>query len=129
VAVLLESTDESGVIVQGVLGVSQTFSIGASVGVGDPAPGQLALAIRGVTPNPAVDARFRVEFSLRDGSPASLELMDVAGRALASRQVGTMGPGRHSLDLSDGRALAPGIYFLRLTQGGSEVRSRAAVLR
>ena len=55
--------------------------------------------------------------------------MDVAGRALTSRQVGTLGPGRHTLDLSDGRALAPGIYFLRLAQGGQEARSRAAVLR
>ena len=93
VAVLLESPAETGAIVEGVLGVSPAFSIGATVGVGDPAPAQLALAIRGAIPNPVADGRLRVEFSLRDGSQARLELMDVAGRLLQARQVGTFGPG------------------------------------
>jgi hypothetical protein len=128
VAVLVESADGTGVV-DAVLGVSETFSIGAAVGVGDAAPGRLALAIRAAMPNPAVGGRLSVEFTLRDGSPAKLELLDVAGRALASKQVGSFGPGRHSIDLSNGRALSPGIYFLRLTQGGSEVKARAAVLR
>jgi hypothetical protein len=70
-----------------------------------------------------------VEFALRDESPARLEMMDVAGRVLASRQVGTLGPGYHSLDLSDGGSVRPGVYFLRLTQHGSEVRARAVVVR
>ena len=55
--------------------------------------------------------------------------MDGAGRVLASNQVGTLGPGTHTLDLSEGGAIRPGIYFLRLTQRRSEVRARAAVLR
>jgi hypothetical protein len=76
-----------------------------------------------------VGGRLRVEFALRDGSPARLELLDVAGRANVSKPVGAMGPGRHSLDLSNDRALSPGIYFLRLKQGGREVRARVAVLR
>ena len=129
VAVLLESPAETGAIVEGVLGVSPAFSIGATVGVGDPAPAQLALAIRGAIPNPVADGRLRVEFSLRDGSQARLELMDVAGRLLQARQVGTFGPGIHALDLTAARALQPGIYFLRLTQGGSVARARVAVLR
>ena len=66
---------------------------------------------------------------LRDGSPARLDLMDVAGRVMSTRQVGALGPGTHSLVLSDGGTLRPGIYFLRLTQGGSEVQARAAVIR
>jgi hypothetical protein len=70
-----------------------------------------------------------VEFALRDGSPARLELMDVAGRVLTAKEVGALGPGAHALDLSEGGALPSGIYFLRLTQGGSEVRVRAAVIR
>ncbi|MBI5708950.1 MAG: T9SS type A sorting domain-containing protein [Candidatus Eisenbacteria bacterium] len=88
----------------------------------------LRLAMRGATPNPASDGRLWVEFSLRDGSPARLELMDVAGRVLNSRQVGSLGPGTHAVDLSEGGALRPGIYFLRLTQGASEVRARVAVI-
>jgi hypothetical protein len=70
-----------------------------------------------------------VEFTLADGRPAKLELLDVAGRALMFRQVGSLGPGHHSVDLSSGGALPPGIYFLRLTQGRDEVRARATVLR
>jgi len=127
VAVLAQSAGETGDIVDGVLGVSEAFSIEAVVGVGDRGPAQLA--IRGATPNPTPAGRLRVEFSLRDGSPARLELVDVAGRVLTTRQVGSLGPGRHALDVSEGRALRPGMYFLRLTQGGSEVRARAAVLR
>jgi hypothetical protein len=89
----------------------------------------LRLTMRGATPNPASDGRLRVEFSLRDGSPATLEVMDVAGRVLSTGQVGSLGPGRHTLDLSEGGRLRPGIYFLRLTQGHSQVRARAAVIR
>jgi hypothetical protein len=127
--VLVESADSTGDVVDGVLGVSETFSIEATVGVGDRGPAKLALAIRGGTPSHAPDGRLWVEFSLRDGSPARLEMMDVAGRVLTSKQVGSLGPGAHALDLSEGGALPPGIYFLRLTQGGREVRARAAVIR
>lgn len=89
----------------------------------------LQLAMRGAIPNPTTGGRLWVEFALRDGSPAKLVLADVAGRVLSARQVGTLGAGTHALDLSGGRALAPGIYFLRLTQGGTDIRTRAAVIR
>jgi hypothetical protein len=127
--VLVESADSTGDLVDGVLGVSEAFSIEATVGVGDRGPAKLALAIRGGTPSRAADGGLWVEFSLRDGSPARLELADVAGRVLTTKQVGALGPGSHALDLSQDGALRPGIYFLRLTQGGREVRARAAVLR
>jgi hypothetical protein len=116
-----------GTIGEGVLGVGPTFSTGTAVGAGASAPAQLALAIRGT--NPVVRGHLPVEFTLRDGGPARLELLDVAGRLLASTQVGAMGPGRHSVDLVDERAVLPGIYFLRLSQAGSEVRTRVALLR
>jgi hypothetical protein len=127
--VLVESADSTGDVVDGVLGVSETFSIEGTVGVGDQGPAQVALALRGATPNPAAGGRPWVEFSLRDGSPAKLEMVDVTGRVLSTRQVGSLGPGTHALDLSEGGALPPGIYFLRLTQGASEVRGRIAILR
>jgi hypothetical protein len=93
-----------------------------------PAP-TVQLAMRGVSPNPSIDGRLRVEFTLHDGSPARLELIDVVGRVLSSKQVGALGPGTHLLDVSGGAALPPGIYFLRLTQGQYEVRARAAVFK
>jgi hypothetical protein len=127
--VLVESADATGELVEGVLGVSGTFSIESVLGVGDRGAGPFALAIRATSPNPSPNGRLRVELGLLDDSPARLELVDVAGRVVASRQVGSLGPGRHSLELSEGGALRPGIYFLHLTQGAGEVRARAAVLR
>ena len=59
--VLVESADATGYLVDGVLGVSEAFSIDALVGVGDGGPIQLAL--HGVTPNPA-RRELQVSFSL-----------------------------------------------------------------
>jgi hypothetical protein len=70
-----------------------------------------------------------VEFVLPNRNPARLDLLDVTGRVMTSRQVGAMGPGRHTLELAPERALPQGIYFLRLRQGADESRSRAAVIR
>jgi len=70
-----------------------------------------------------------VEFALRDESPARLALIDMAGRTLASSEVGAMGPGAHSIDLAGGRSVAPGVYFVRLIQAGARVHTRIAVLR
>jgi len=125
--VLVQSADSTGDIVDGVLGVSEAFVIEAVVGVGEPGPGRLGLLW--AAPNPVVDGRLRVKFTLRDGGPARVELMDVAGRVVSTRQVGGLGPGTHALDLPEGGTLRPGIYFLRLTQRGSEVRGRAAVMK
>jgi hypothetical protein len=96
---------------------------------GDEPGASVELAIRVAPPIPSADGRVRVEFTLRDASPARLVLLDLAGRALASHQVGTMGPGFHVIDLAGGRAMAPGIYLIDLTQGPERARTRAAVLR
>ena len=67
--------------------------------------------------------------SSRDGRAPRLVMLDVAGRALISREVGAMGPGVHTLELAEAGSLRPGVYFLRLAQGMSEVRARAIVLQ
>ena len=90
-----------------------------------PVATKLAIRVLG----PAAGAGPRVEFTLRDASPARLELLDVAGRRLLARPVGSLGPGTHALDLSEGGALKSGIYFARLLQAGDEVHARAAVIR
>lgn len=87
------------------------------------------LTLRLATPVVAAGGRLRVELTLRDRSPARLELLDVVGRRLLARHVGSLGPGAHVLDLSEGRALGSGIYFLRLSQAGEEVRARAVMIR
>jgi len=43
--------------------------------------------------------------------------------------VGSFGAGTHALDLGAGLRLAPGIYLVRLTQGGNVRVTRAVVLK
>ena len=69
-----------------------------------------------------------VTFVLPIAAPASLELVDVKGRVAASRDVGALGPGRHSLDLAGGRRIRSGVYLVRLTQGALQRATRVVVL-
>jgi len=85
------------------------------------------LSIRAASPTTV--GRLAVQFTLRDASPARLELIDVAGRVLASREVGAMGAGPHSLDFAGERSVPPGAYFLRVTQGWAVARARVAILQ
>jgi hypothetical protein len=89
------------------------------------APAGMALAPRA---NPS-RGDLHISLSLPDASPARLELFDLAGRRLAARDVGTFGPGSHVVTLGEGRALPPGAYVLRLTQGARALTTRAVVLR
>lgn len=94
----------------------------------DVPPGSAAFALRGFTGNPA-RSDTPVEFTLPDASPARLEVLDVAGRLLAMRDVGSLGAGVHRLDLSELRSQPAGIVFVRLTRGGRSLVARAAHLR
>ena len=88
----------------------------------EPRPGPLpALELFGVRPDPATPGAS-IAFTLADAAPAKLELFDVAGRALWSRDVGLLGAGRHVVTLGDDAWFPPGFYALRLRQG---VRARS----
>ncbi len=67
-------------------------------------------------------------FALPVASRATLELVDVSGRRVASRDVGTLGAGRHEMNLGEGQRLSSGIYFVRLTQGVNVATRRVTVL-
>lgn len=87
-----------------------------------------AFALEGGRPNPAVGGRLRVQFVLPGDAPAPLEPFDLSGRRIAQRTVGSMGMGRHVVDLSSGGRLHAGIYVVRLTQGTLQRSVRSAVL-
>jgi hypothetical protein len=87
-----------------------------------------ALSLDGASPTPS-RGPLSVTFSLPDGRPATIELLDVAGRRVCVRDVSALGPGRHVTVLDEGRTLAGGIYFIRLRQGGWQIVARAVVLR
>jgi hypothetical protein len=91
-------------------------------------PRTLALALDGLRPNPAVGP-LTVSFTLPSAAPATLALVDVSGRRILEREVGSLGAGRHLLRLDEAPHLAPGMYWLRLTQGGHALITRVVVVR
>ena len=86
------------------------------------------LALSGLRPNPG-QGDATISFSLPDAAPAQLELLDIAGRIVVTRDVGGLGRGNHTLNLAVGRTLAPGVYLLRLTQSKHSIRARAVITR
>jgi hypothetical protein len=101
---------------------------GAALGVPVLAPGHETLALAGAWPNPILGGPMSVQFTLATSAPAALELFDLAGRRVAARDVGSLGAGRHSVELAPAHRLAPGIYLVRLTQGDGSRVARVAVL-
>jgi uncharacterized repeat protein (TIGR01451 family) len=94
--------------------------------VGDDAA--LRLALLGARPNPAFDV-LRVSFTLPSREAAALELIDIAGRRVLRRDVGSLGPGLHSVALETSPPLRPGLYFLRLVHASRTLSERVAVIR
>ena len=91
-------------------------------------PRVVAVSLAGLRPNPAVARDLTIHFTLVSAEPASLEMLDMAGRRVLSRDVGSLGPGQHVVHLGDGARVAPGIYMLRLVQGQEARHARAVVL-
>lgn len=107
---------------------TQYVSVSNTTGIeADPVP-PARIALLGAAPNPS-RGPVRVRFSLGGTGPATLELLDLAGRRVARRDVGGLGAGTHAVELGAGRALPPGLYFVRLAQGGETREVRVAVLK
>ena len=87
-----------------------------------------AFALYGIHPNPAFSGAS-VSFALPDAQPAMLELFDVAGRRVWSREVGGLGTGDHAVRLRDGAWSPPGLYLVRLKQGEHVATTRVAIVR
>jgi len=87
-----------------------------------------SLALLGASPNPA-RRTLRVTFALPAARAGSLELVDLLGRRVARRDLGSLGAGTHSMELLDGRALPPGLYLLRLDSGGERRTAKVAIVR
>jgi hypothetical protein len=79
-----------------------------------------------VHPNPA-NRNLLVSFSLPEARPATVELIDITGRVLAVRRADARA-GRHVHDFEIGRAFAPGLYLVRLRQGGRSITLRACIV-
>ena len=97
-----------------------------ALAVGDPPP---ALALLGAQPNPARQD-LTVWYSLAvSGARGSLELLDLAGRRVAWRDLSGESAGRHQVTLLERSALSPGVYMIRLTHAGSVRGMKVAVIQ
>jgi hypothetical protein len=83
-------------------------------------PVRESFALRGTYPNPS-NHDLSIAFSLPVGAAARLEVLDISGRRVWSRAVGTLGAGRHVVSLP---ALRSGVYLARLTQGSRSATTR-----
>lgn len=105
-------------------GLSEVFTAETWVEI----PAALSLALEGLRPNPA-QGEVVAAFSLPSADPAMLELLDLSGRRVLAREVGSLGAGRHRLRLDESAAMPAGIYWLRLRQAGQVRSARAVVAR
>lgn len=103
-------------------GTLQRFSDPVVVEV--PAAAQLSLG--GFHPNPAMSSSAIV-FSLPDAKRSLLEVVDVRGRIVLSREVGALGPGPHSLPLSEAGRLGAGVYWVRLVRPETTLTRKGVV--
>src|SRR5262249_4676941 len=69
------------------------------------------LSLAGMYPNPTTSGMM-VNFSLPNSAPASIDVVDATGRTVFTRPVGTMGAGKHQLDLR-AQKFTPGAYCVR----------------
>lgn len=88
---------------------------------------RLEFALAGFAPNPASGVPF-VSLSLAETGSARLEVFELRGRLVARRDLSSLGPGHHRVTLDGGAKLAPGVYWLRLTQGLHMAQVRGVVL-
>jgi hypothetical protein len=105
----------------------QDLQINSPVAV-DPKGPSFQLSLEGARPNPSTSGALMIGFTLAGREPARLELWDIAGRLIESRQIPEPGPGHQTLRLGQRRRLAAGMYMIRLTQGQRSRSARALVI-
>ena len=74
----------------------------------------------------APGGRLRLEFVLPAAGAVRAQVYDARGRRVGGRDLGALPAGSHALDL-DGAPLVPGIYWVRLAQGGATATSKAVI--
>lgn len=91
-------------------------------------PLQSALQLDGARPNPG-PGPLVLSFGLPSDAPATLELVDLTGRRVVVREVGSLGRGQHVLRIGEPGSLRAGLYFARLTQAGSARTAKVVIAR
>ncbi|MEQ1831711.1 MAG: Ig-like domain-containing protein [Candidatus Eisenbacteria bacterium] len=124
VCVLLAEADEDAAgYAPGMVATSEPFQILRTTSAPRDIPGQLMLSRP--SPNPARRGAVVLRFGLPVASDVTLELYDLMGRRVKSFVTGRQEAGWHDVrwhgQLNGGLA-RPGLYYVRLRQGGRELR-------
>jgi hypothetical protein len=106
----------------------QCISLAGVTGIPIAAPSAAILSLSNPRPNPASHGLV-VSYSLPTSEPATIELVDIAGRILVSRRIAGAGPGDREIGLQVSPSTAPGICFIRLTQNRRSVTQKVVVLQ
>lgn len=113
-----------------VVGLARLGPTGVPLWRGSPTPGgppqSTRLALSAPRPNPAGPV-FTMVFTVPDGGPARLELLDTAGRRVATQDVSAQSGGTHTAQLL-ATGLKPGLYLVRLVHASGERVAKAVVL-
>ncbi len=88
-----------------------------------------AFALHGLRPNPSSGGDWNVALALRGGEPATLELLDLAGRRLSFRRIESSVGGNLVIRLGCVTPLPPGVYVARLLQGARSATVKGIVVR
>jgi len=107
------------------LGARESAPPPLAVGGGPSGPGP---SLSAPHPNPS-RGEFTVGLVLTDAAPARLELLDLGGRRIASRVLDERAMGARVVRLGAVGAMPPGVYLVRLHQGGHTLTRRAVVVR
>jgi hypothetical protein len=86
-----------------------------------------SLSFSAARPSPA-RGMFTVAFALPEASPVSLELFDVHGARVLSRELGMQRPGEHVWAWPETAALRAGLYVARLSTRSGQRESKAVLL-
>ena len=91
-------------------------------------PAGLSLQFSGTGQNPS-SGRLTLAFTLPTDAPARLTVTNVAGRVVHAAELTDHVAGAHVLQMGPESRLSPGVYFIRLAQGGESVQKSAVVLQ
>jgi len=106
----------------GVLEDGRETYLGAASAI---VPSGIELSVRAISPASAA-GRLALWCSVPAPGPARLEVLDVAGRKVAERELEWTAAG--AMQVSIAPAPASGLYFARLTQAGRSVRTSVSVI-
>lgn len=87
----------------------------------------LRLSLEGARPNPTA-RECRLVFELPDASSADLAVFDISGRLRFRREVGSLGAGRHLIQVPSSTWVS-GLYLARLRCGSLELNAKVLLVR